>query len=65
MKSCCEIMEAQLNYQCDQHPDNDCPDIVIRYSEDYERYSLHSPNAEYCCNFCPWCGVKLKGAKVD
>lgn len=51
-------MDAQLNYQCDEHG-IDCPDVVIRYHEDYEHYSLYSPNAEYECKFCPWCGVKL------
>jgi hypothetical protein len=56
---CCSIMENQLNYKCDEH-NLECPDIVVKYDDDYEKYTLHSANAEYECNFCPWCGKKLE-----
>ena len=64
MTTCCDIMEAQLNYVCNEHG-NECPDIVIRYSDDYEAHSLYSPNAEYACYYCPWCGTKLNPTPLE
>lgn len=67
---CCETMKSQLTYECDQHPDLTCPDIIINRSitfrpiglVEYEvppRYILMGRNAYYVCSFCPWCGADL------
>jgi len=59
---CCAQMTAQLNYHCDQHGDDwKCPDVVVAISE--ARYfrgdlMLIARNAEYSCDYCPWCGKK-------
>lgn len=66
---CCEIMEEQLTYHCDQHGDGwSCPDVVIGLirSQGYDNhYTLIARNAEYICNFCPWCGADLKNWKQE
>ena len=56
-KGCCDTMDQQLNYTCDQHG-LDCPDIAIRKNSD-GNYSLHAANAVYSIQYCPWCGCKL------
>lgn len=64
-EACCLTMKAQLGYQCDDHG-LECPDIVLRYSEDYDNFSLYAPNSvQYACFFCPWCGTKLRDPDLD
>lgn len=61
-------MNKQLNYQCNIHGKN-CPDVAVRWVKSKldtdslpftHEYSvlLIAPNAEYQCNYCPWCGTK-------
>lgn len=54
--ACCETMTAQLHYDCGEHG-TDCADVVVREAADGTR-SLFAANAQYECNFCPWCGTK-------
>lgn len=71
---CCGAMKDQLTYECDQHPDQTCPDIIITRSDTFPvgpstgpivdvkispHYTLWGRNAEYFCQFCPWCGTDL------
>lgn len=57
---CCEIMKEQLTYKCEKHGDGIlCPDVVIGKYPKQNSYTLFARNAEYVCNFCPWCGAKL------
>lgn len=57
---CCEHLKSQIEYKCIQHDklNEQCPDVVI--SKGRSGYFLHSPNATYVCNYCPWCGKELK-----
>jgi len=64
---CCEFMEQQLNYHCDLHG-ADCPTVVIqraRFQGGDGELILIGRNAEYTCNFCPACGTKWPGAKLE
>lgn len=67
---CCEAMKQQLTYECDQHPDLTCPDIIVTRSTTFRpiglveytvspHYTLRGRNADYRCEFCPWCGADL------
>lgn len=71
---CCNAMKEQLTYECDQHPDLTCPDIIITRSETFPlgwggnpivdvkvspHYTLRGRNADYRAEFCPWCGTDL------
>lgn len=71
---CCESMKAQFTYECDQHPGLSCPDIIITKSDTFPLvtndnsivdikvspyYILRGRNADYHCQFCPWCGTNL------
>jgi hypothetical protein len=67
---CCNTMKEQLTYQCVLHPDQTCPDIIITRSTTFRpiglveytvspHYTLWGRNAEYFCEFCPWCGTDL------
>jgi hypothetical protein len=49
-------MREQINYACPLHG-NDCPDVAIMLRHN-GTLALISPNAEYVCNFCPFCGKK-------
>lgn len=56
---CCKFMKCQLTKECVQHPNQTCPDQVIRkYKNNYG-----IPHADgisyYRINFCPACGKKL------
>lgn len=62
-KPCCETMEAQLAWFCDQHSDpNDCPDCIVRYYPRKRCYGIpiHDGGSSYIViQYCPWCGAKL------
>lgn len=62
VRHCCEPMNADLHFVCDQHPDRyDCPDVILHYSED-GRYGIYVPDGGTSWRqiaFCPWCGKKL------
>lgn len=64
---CCEMMQRNVTYRCDEHPSPfDCPDNVIFHSEAREGYGIivHDGGASYIAiSFCPWCGSNL--AKVE
>ena len=62
-KYCCEVMDEQLTYECDVHG-KDCPDVIVTIctSQFHEgALMLWGRNAEYACNYCPWCGTKWEG----
>lgn len=59
MKYCCETLKQQVEYTCPQHGD-DCPDKVLEYNKDDNKFTLIARNAFYICRFCPWCGQDLK-----
>lgn len=61
---CCVTMDRQLNYDCQQHPDNTCPDVVVIRSQKGE-YFLKAANATYAMKFCPWCGKKVRRQKIQ
>lgn len=56
MKYCCDTMKSQLTYSCSEC-DGKCPDVVVTI-DSKGSYTLWSPNAEYYCYYCPWCGTK-------
>jgi hypothetical protein len=66
---CCEFMEQQLTHTCEIHGDGGkCPDVVIeraRFQFGEGEIILIARNAEYTCNFCPYCGTKWPGAKLE
>lgn len=66
-KYCCDIMEDQLTHKCEQCGDGPaCGDVVVSISNSQGskgKLMLIARNAEYICNFCPWCGTKWKGGK--
>lgn len=59
-KGCCEYMIQQLNCWCEEHGPL-CPDLVIYRSHDGEIF-LHTTNADYKMDYCPWCGTRLNEA---
>jgi hypothetical protein len=69
MKHCCDVMQHQVDYRCDQHHDPfDCPDNLIHYSDKFDEYGIiiHSGGSSYrSISFCPWCGSRLPGSKRD
>lgn len=64
LKYCCWFMEQQLNHTCSQCGDGaDCPDVLVSKSKAQGGEGtviLIARNAEYACNFCPFCGTKLE-----
>lgn len=62
MKYCCDIMKDQLTWECEKcGPGSKCGDVVVAISESggsKGELVLIARNAEYECNFCPWCGKK-------
>lgn len=62
MKYCCDTMKEQLTWKCEkcgpfregEYPK--CGDVVVAIFG--TRLILIARNAEYECNFCPWCGKK-------
>jgi hypothetical protein len=60
-------MLSQVERVCDHHPiREECPDVVIGFSEATRRYSILIHDGEdgyassgYAMGFCPWCGSKL------
>lgn len=50
-------MQAQLNYNCEEHGVK-CPDVIIKRNRTYD-YFLIASNATYSCYYCPWCGQDL------
>lgn len=66
---CCQAMEDQVNYRCDQHPDPyDCPDNLVNYIPKFDEYGIivHDGGTACCSiNYCPWCGIKLPPSRRD
>ena len=57
-------MRYYVEYTCDTHPDRgDCPDCLVDYSEESNRYGLMIRNeaggGAVSIAYCPWCGTKL------
>ncbi|WP_145526100.1 DUF6980 family protein [Yersinia rohdei] len=69
MRHCCERMETQVNYKCEDHADPfSCPDNLIYYSPHFDEYGLiiHDGGPSYShISFCPWCGTKLPESRRD
>ena len=64
MKHCCEMMEENVEFKCEQHKSQfDCPDSLIYYSEKTHHYGIiiHDGGPSFIIiRYCPWCGTKLK-----
>jgi hypothetical protein len=63
-KHCCEMMRDNVEKTCGVHPDRgDCPDCLVDYWEDSQRYGLMIRNEAgggmVAISYCPWCGAKL------
>jgi hypothetical protein len=62
-KHCCEAMQAQVEFTCPDHPEqDDCPDALISYFAKRREYGLRihdGGSSSIAINFCPWCGAKL------
>ncbi|PZT89384.1 MAG: hypothetical protein DI637_06195 [Citromicrobium sp.] len=63
-KQCCEIMRINVERTCPDHPDrSDCPDCLVEYVAEYERYGIlvhDGSSSMISINFCPWCGAVLE-----
>jgi hypothetical protein len=59
---CCDSMEQQLTHTCEIHGDGAvCPNVVVAICTSQffaGTLMLLARNAEYACNYCPWCGTK-------
>jgi hypothetical protein len=68
-KHCCERMEKDIEFDCDQHSDIfSCPDVLIQYIPKFNEYGIiihDGGNAVSKISFCPWCGIKLPLSKRD
>ncbi|MGW5361558.1 DUF6980 family protein [Actinopolymorpha pittospori] len=69
-RHCCDAMDRQVNWHCDQHDDPyDCPDAFIDFEPRFQEYGLivHDPGGHTytCINFCPWCGQRLPESQRD
>lgn len=66
---CCEMMQQQVEHQCEQHADPfECPDNLVYYSASFDEYGLivHDGGSSYVTiEFCPWCGNQLPKSKRD
>ena len=69
MNHCCKVMQHQIEYRCDQHPDPfDCPDNLVHYSDKFDEYGIiiHDGAASFSCiSHCPWCGSRLPESQRD
>lgn len=69
MKHCCDEMQRQAEYRCDQHPDPfDCPDNLIRFADRLDEYGIiiHDGGTSFSrISFCPWCGTRLPESKRE
>ncbi|MFT9498003.1 DUF6980 family protein [Anaerosolibacter sp.] len=68
-KHCCETMEHQVNYKCEQHANpSECPDKLIFFNDKFDEYGIifHDGGPSYSTiSFCPWCGSELPESKRD
>ena len=39
-RKCCLEMARQVDYECDVHPTDDCPDKVIQYTRRFDEYTI-------------------------
>jgi hypothetical protein len=60
---CCNMMQDNVLYRCNQHPNPfDCPDNLIYYDAEERKYGLivHDGGESFLTiEYCPWCGAKL------
>ncbi|WP_447761874.1 DUF6980 family protein [Sphingopyxis panaciterrae] len=60
---CCEMMRSNVENSCDAHKDRfDCPDCLIHYSGDWDRYGLiihDGGSSTITISYCPWCNTRL------
>ena len=59
--ACCEAMRSQLEFYCEEHTPEECPDCVILKFPDGR---MGIPIRDGGCSileihYCPWCGKKL------
>ncbi len=63
MKHCCDMMRANVEKACDQHPDPfECTDHLVHFWPKSGDYGLIIHDGGRSCvtiNFCPWCGAEL------
>ena len=55
---CCDTFAGQVEYVCDEHNPDVCPDQVVIKSKTHG-FLLQAPNAHYSIRFCPWCGTRV------
>ena len=61
---CCQDMQYQVEYRCEQHPDPyDCPDnVIVKADAGYFGLPVHDGGSSHIViRFCPWCGTELPG----
>ena len=67
MSYCCDMMKAQADYECPDHPNPaDCPDHVVAFDKRGRPIGLwiHDNGGSYLkISYCPWCGARLDGAE--
>ncbi len=57
---CCKFMKEQLTYSCPVHGNgSNCPDVIVSKARD-NTLLIIGRNAEYECNYCPYCGTKVE-----
>ena len=60
-KFCCQVMEENLLFECEEHPDPfDCPENLVSYSDVFDEYGLiihDGGNTSVLISHCPWCGT--------
>ena len=61
-------MKSAIDWSCQDHSDPfDCPDALVKYSEDSGEYGLiiHDGGSSIVkIEYCPWCGLKMTPRKI-
>ena len=62
-------MRAQLNHECEQHPDPlDCPDVVVIYNARFDEFGMPIRDggaSVISMLYCPWCGSQFPESKRE
>ena len=64
---CCEQLENQIQFICDQHPnEGGCGDYIMGYSATFDEFGIWvhdgpggSASSWIAIQFCPYCGSRL------
>lgn len=59
---CCDDMTRHVDLTCSIHEPQDCPDSVIAWWPETNRYGIRihdGGGSVYVIAYCPWCGRSL------